>query len=314
MWMHRKGAPVPRILGLVEVSAIDEELIGRTLKLVNTTEPWKVSRTDHADLVLVDVDHQRGRSRWWSLRRDEHFRTVVPITARRELLDMQPLLLKPVCGRSLSEMLGRYHDLRAGVSVRPGPMRREPFLLEAIMNCPWSRFVVRLPQGGRFLLDLNHGRLYPDGDLARLRGQLFQPVDGATITPVATFASENRASGDPMFLPLSRWLASAVVGARRAESLAIFRGNPLIALNGAFDPDAPLVHGELYPVLCVLAAHGPLELLELILISDCSRRSVCAALAALWVARRLSVGSARKTGSAGQPRSLPFRPGPRLAC
>lgn len=315
MWKHRKGAPAPRILGLVEVSAVDEDLIGRTLKLVKTTEPWEVSRTDHADLVLVDVDRPQGRSRWWSLRRDEHLRAVVPITARRELADMQPLLLKPVGGRALSELLDHYHDVRAGIVSPSKLMRREPFLLEAIMDCPWSRFAVQLSQGGRFLLDVGQDRLYPDGDLARLRGLLFQPVDGAAIRPVATFGDQNRASDESVILPLSRWLSSAVVGARRVESLAIFRGNPVLALVDEFDLDRVPVHGDLYPVPRVLATHGPLELLELILISGCSRRGVCAALAALWVARRLSVNrSARgRAGETGQARDIPFRTGPRLA-
>lgn len=315
MW-KQKGAAASRVLGLVEVSAADEELIRRTLKLVRTRNSWTVSRTDRADLVLVDVDRQPGRSRWWSLRRDEHCRAVVPLTARRELLALQPLLLRPICGHTLAGMLDRCEEIKAGVFARAVPSRHERFLLEAIMASPWSRFTVHIePGNGRYLFDFGHDRLYADGEEDALRKRLFRSVDGATIQPSATFVYSPRSPAEAVHLRLSAWLAEAVLASGRVDGLHVFQGNPVVALDGDFDLEAIRLDRNLYPILCVLATHGPLELLELILSSGHSRREVCAVLAALWISRRLRVEhpAGAKPERAAQGVGRRFLTGPRLA-
>lgn len=264
-----------RTLGLVAVSDREAELIRHTLSVLRIPQAWSIGPDATADALLVDVDSPAGRSRWWALRHARPRRPVIALTVDADLRSLEPVLQRPVRGdclrRALERIDGSVNGRRAGTPASAIPAA------ELVVRCRHEQFRLSWPDGTRYQFDRPADRVYGVDSETGFGKRLFAPLGGGRLQPVR-IAGNGRG-----WERLSRILTDVALDHPAPETLPWFDGNPKLACTEHFAPNRlPLNRGQQMAVN-FLAAHGDMELLELVVAGGLTLRLACAVAAALYL-------------------------------
>lgn len=263
------------------------QLLKTTLAVLRLPEQWEYDPDATDGVVLIDIDSKEGKDEWRKLLASGLYYRVVPLTKNEELRQFAKGLAKPLRAKPLEDLLSSLGSelghLAEELSGNEEAIARKILLCEAMVQSPHDRFGVHLPDGNWFYVERDKDRLYAAGGIDSLLDSLFLPLHLAAIKPVKV-RPESFVSGpssESYSLSLLFW--SVVQSREDVSNLRILKGDRYFSVVANI-PWNKLPHEPDQKVLLdYVKAHGPVDLVTLVLEVGMSPQRLMACLAGAWL-------------------------------
>ena len=263
------------------------QLLKTTLAVLRLPEQWQYDPEATDGIVLVDIDTREGKQEWRKLLSSGRYYRVVPLTKNAELRQFAKGLAKPLRAKPLEDLLSglgkELSSLADELSGDEEAVAKQLLLCEAMVQSPHDRFGVHLSDGNWFYVERDKDRLYAAGGLDSLLDSLFQPLHLGAIKPVKV-RPESFVSGpssESYSLSLLFW--SVVQSREDAGNLRVLKGDRYFSVVANI-PWNKLPHEPDQKVLLdYVKAHGPVDLVTLVLEVGMSPQRLMACLAGAWL-------------------------------